>query len=213
MVTLLHVHASPRVDSCSGQLAKAFLEEFSRLRPRDRVDTLDLFKTDLLAFDAPAAGAKYAVLSGKAPQGPAEETWKKVIHYTDQLKAADTLLVSTGMWNFSIPYRLKQYIDIIVNPGLTFRYSPQTGFTGLVTGKPVILLLARGGKYPEGTPSDTYDFQRRYLETIFRYIGLTEFHTILCEGTLEAGTPEALQQLVGQGMEQSRQLARSLFTT
>lgn len=50
------------------------------------------------------------------------------------------------MWNFGIPYRLKQYIDILVQPGYTFSYSPEQGYTGLVN-KPAAVVYARGGDY------------------------------------------------------------------
>jgi FMN-dependent NADH-azoreductase len=209
MATLLHIHASPRDESVSAQMAKAFFEEVRRLRPADKTVSLDLFKTDLLPFDAPAAKAKYAVLAGQTPQGQAEQTWAKVIRYVDQLKAADAVVLSAGMWNFSIPYRLKQYIDIIVQPGLTFKYSAQTGYVGLVTGKPITLLLARGGKYAPGTPTAAYDFQRPYLETIFRFIGFEDLRVALCESTLET-PPEGLPGLVSQAQEQARALARQL---
>ena len=34
---------------------------------------------------------------------------------------ADRVLISTPMWNFGIPYKLKQWIDVITQPGLAFR--------------------------------------------------------------------------------------------
>ena len=60
------------------------------------------------------------------------------------------------MWNFGIPYILKHYIDLIVQPGLTFSFSPSEGYKGLVTGKPVTVVYARGGAYgPERVQRDT----------------------------------------------------------
>jgi FMN-dependent NADH-azoreductase len=47
------------------------------------------------------------------------------------------------MWNFGIPYVLKHYIDILVQPGDIFSYPPDTGYSGHVTGKPVMLVCAR----------------------------------------------------------------------
>ena len=35
---------------------------------------------------------------------------------------ADAYLLTTPMWNFSIPYAVKYYIDAIVQPGYLFRY-------------------------------------------------------------------------------------------
>ena len=84
-----------------------------------------------------------------------------------------------------IPYRLKQYIDVIVQPSLTFTYSPEKGYTGLVTGRPMMLLLARGGVYRSGNPLETFDFQETYLRCIFGFIGFTDIRAVTIQGTLQ----------------------------
>ena len=56
--------------------------------------------------------------------------------YIEQFVNADKFLLAIPMWNFGIPYRLKQYLDVILQPGYTFSFSPETGYSGLVTGKP-----------------------------------------------------------------------------
>ena len=56
------------------------------------------------------------------------------------------------MWNFSIPYRLKHYLDIIIQPTYTFSYTPETSYQGLVTGKPIFIAYARGGAISDGFP-------------------------------------------------------------
>jgi FMN-dependent NADH-azoreductase len=112
------------------------------------------------------------------------------------------------MWNFGIPYRLKQYIDIITQPGLTFSYDPEKGYTGLVTGKPVLFVLARGGEYPEGTPAVAFDHQTSYLKTIFAFMGFTDMSAILVEPTLMAG-PEAAEKKVASLIEKTKEKAKN----
>ena len=36
-----------------------------------------------------------------------------------RLDLAERVLISTPMWNFGIPYKLKHWLDIINQPGLT----------------------------------------------------------------------------------------------
>ena len=45
-----------------------------------------------------------------------------------RLSLADRVLISTPMWNFGIPYKLKQCFDLIIQPGLTFRFDPARGY-------------------------------------------------------------------------------------
>ncbi len=76
------------------------------------------------------------------------------------------------MWNFSIPYRLKQYIDIIVQPGLTFSMDEKGNYIGLVKNKPVFIAYSRGGKYPPGSQQEAFDLQKKYWELILGFYGI-----------------------------------------
>jgi FMN-dependent NADH-azoreductase len=97
-----------------------------------------------------------------------------------ELMATDVLVLATPMHNFGISASVKKWIDQIVRPGVTFSYSDK-GPLGLVQGKKVILVLARGGVYSEG-PMKPYDFQEPYLRTVLGFIGMTDVEVIRIEG-------------------------------
>jgi len=187
MSKLLHILASPRVDSYSTRVAKAFRDSYRQARPDAQIEVLDLFHADIPPFYAPQAKAKYAVGAGQAPRDESEAAWKPVIDTINHFKSFEKYVISCPMWNFGIPYRLKQYIDVIVQPSLTVAFSPATGYTGLVTGKPLMLILARGGIYQTGNPNQTFDFQESYLRCIFGFIGFTDIRTIYIQGTMQNG--------------------------
>lgn len=193
MANILHIQASPRPESFSARLADEFIREYRQSHPADNIELLDMFEDKIPPFLAPEAKGKYAVLSGQAPKDEAQAAWQEVINAIDHFKKFDKYILSSPMWNFSIPYRLKQYIDVIIQPGLTFNYSPETGYVGLVTGKPMMLLMARGGaSYGPGDPRTTYDFQESYLRSIFGFIGFTDIKSVFINGTLQ-NTPEQLE--------------------
>ena len=210
MNRILHVKASPRgSESFSIRAAEAFLDSFLQAHRDFKVQTLDLFATELPEFCAPAAKAKYAILAGGEPRDEAEAAWKPVIQLVEHFKSADAYLISSPMWNFGIPYRLKQYVDVLVQPGLTFTYSPEEGYSGLVTGKPLVLVLARGGAYGEGSGAEPFDMQKLYLETIFAFIGFTDIRTIIVEPTLQEG-PEAARLALQNAQAEAHRLAVEL---
>ena len=60
-----------------------------------------------------------------------------------------------------------------------------------MTGKPLTLILARGGVYPPGNPSETFDFQEPYLRSIFGFIGFTDIRSIYIQGTMQG--PEQVE--------------------
>jgi FMN-dependent NADH-azoreductase len=108
--------------------------------------------------------------------------------WTDHFKSADKYLISLPMWNFSIPYKLKHYIDLIVHRGLTFSFTPGKGYKGLVTGKPLAAVYARGGAYSPGSGAESWDQQSKYLKHIFGFIGFTDIREIFVEPTEESST-------------------------
>ena len=204
---VLHIQASPRMESYSSRLAKAFLDAYLTAHPQSGLETLNVFLADLPPFEAPAAAAKYAVMEGQEPRDEAQRAWKEVIRVIDQFKEANMLVISSPMWNFGIPYKLKQYIDILVQPGLTFQYIPGEGYKGLVTGRPAVLLLARGGEYPPDTAGEKFDMHKPYLEMILRYIGFTDIRTIITENTLGADA-EVAEGNMTKAVEQATELAK-----
>lgn len=95
----------------------------------------------------------------------------------EELKSSDTLIIGMPMYNFGIPSVFKAWIDRIARAGITFKYTEQ-GPVGLITGKKVIIVAARGGMYA-GTPKDS---QSQYLKDVFAFMGLTDVEFIYAEG-------------------------------
>jgi FMN-dependent NADH-azoreductase len=209
MSTLLYIQASPRgARSKSIAVAGVIAEAYQELHPDDTVVTRNIFNQELPAFDGYTLQAKYAILTGRDYTPEERAAWKAVEDIISDFTAADAYLFAVPMWNFGIPYRLKQYIDILVQPGYTFSYSPAEGYSGLLTGKKAAVVYARGGAYsePEAVP---LDFQIPYLQHIFRFIGITEFTSLIVEPTLAAGPQEAAR-VVEQARLQAVNIAAAL---
>jgi FMN-dependent NADH-azoreductase len=209
MAKLLYIQTSPQGErSKSNSVADAFVKAYKQVNPQDSVETLNVFSADLPAFDGLTVQAKYTILHGKTHSSEEATAWKAVEKMIGQFKSADKYLLSVPMWNFSIPYRLKQYIDILVQPGYTFSYDAQKGYQGLVKDRPLLVVYARGGEYAKGTGSEAFDLQSRYVELIFGFIGFTDIKTIVVEPTLQGG-PDITQQKVNEAIKKAEQLASS----
>ena len=184
MAKILHINSSPRENSRSLAVATAFLDAYAAKNPGDTVETLNLFEANLMAFDGAAMQAKYAVLSGGAPTGEEVAAWARVTALADHLKSFDKYVFNVPMWNFGVPYVLKQYIDILTQPGITFSYDPSEGYRGLVTGKKAFVVYARGGEYEEGTQAASLDHQKPWLNFALSFIGITDLSSVEVDGTL-----------------------------
>ncbi|HEY3696363.1 FMN-dependent NADH-azoreductase [Phenylobacterium sp.] len=96
-----------------------------------------------------------------------------------ELQAADLIVIGAPMYNFSLPTTLRAWFDHVLRPGVTFGYS-EAGPKGLVTGKRVLVVEARGGLYSEG-PAQAADFQEPYLRQLLGFIGLTDVTFVRAE--------------------------------
>jgi FMN-dependent NADH-azoreductase len=205
MSKLLYIKASPMKEwSYSAAVADAFVEAYKTSHPKDEVKVLDLYSAKLPEFDFVAASGKYKIMHGKTHSAEEKAAWQKVVAVIEEFKNADKYVMAVPMWNFSIPYRLKQYIDIIVQPGLTFTVDSAGNYKGLVTGKPVFVSYARGGEYSSG--GEAFDMQKKYLELILGFIGLTDVRSVVVEPTLTKGSAVAEQKRAA-AIEQARQNA------
>jgi FMN-dependent NADH-azoreductase len=107
----------------------------------------------------------------------------------EEVEAADVIVIAAPMYNFAIPSTLKAWIDHITRAGRTFRYSATGTVEGLLKGKKVFVVAARGGIYTGDSPAKALDFQEPYLRAILGFNGLTDVTFIHVEG--QKMSPEA----------------------
>ncbi|MDR9851741.1 FMN-dependent NADH-azoreductase [Herbaspirillum huttiense] len=100
----------------------------------------------------------------------------------DELKAADVVVLGSGMINFGPSSQLKAWFDHVTWPAVTFGYG-DNGPRGFLTGKKVYLVVATGGVFSEGVWAP-FDFQSNYLRHLLGFIGLTAVEMVRIEGTV-----------------------------
>ena len=214
MARLLHIEASPRGEqSFSSQAAGAFLDEYRRAHPQDAIDHLQLFDHPLPEFDAEAAAQKMQhiarLISGEKGIEPVSK-WAAVIHEIERLKAADKVLISTPMWNFSLPYRLKHYLDVVIQPGLSFYVNRRGEYVGMLRDRPLQLVLASGSAYADSFPRADgglkTDFLQAYLLHVARWIGFEDIRIIRIQPTADAA-PQEVQAMFDSKLQEARRAA------
>lgn len=205
MPNLLYLNASPRGEqSASTQAAQVYLDA---LPAAVEVTRLNLFEEQLPEYTQALADAKQMVMTGQSLTGDAATEWQAVTTLVDQFLAADHYLLAVPMWNFSLPYKLKQYIDLITHPNLTFSYG-EKGPQGMASGSAVVI-YSRGGDYsPKDGKPDPYDFQTPYLSAWLSLVGVGPAEDVLIQRTM-AG-PDAAASAIADATAQLQGLAQSL---
>ena len=176
MSKVLHVEASPKGNrSGSTQLAAWFLSAYQDANPEDEIETLNVFEADLPPFGEEAANAKFAPIFQEKLTESQAALWQQVKERIVEFDACDKLVLSCPMWNYSIPYKLKHYLDILVQPILTFGYDfEKMMHIGLLKNRPVQLFLTRSSI----PPGDYGDFQLPYLRFVLGSIGLRDIRVV-----------------------------------
>ena len=182
-MTILHIDTSINGDnSASRQLTRSVVEQIKGSRWGERIVYRDLAANPIphLTLDQ---FADTSVL--------------------DEFLAADTVVVGAPMYNFTLPTQLKAWIDRLAIAGTTFRYT-ENGPEGLVKNKRVIVALARGGFYGEGTPAAALEHLETYLRGVFNFIGV-EPEFVAADG-LAIG-PEQREQSISHALGETIRLA------
>jgi FMN-dependent NADH-azoreductase len=211
MKKLLHIIATPRAEeSRTLAVSQIFIEVLKNKYPDLGIDELNLYKEKLPALTVERVDGKYVLLSGKELSGELKASWKDITKHIERFLCADLYLVSTPMWNFSIPYELKHYIDVILQPKYLFVYTP-AGVQGLVKGKKMVVVTTRGGDYSAGSPSKPYDLQEPYLRTVFGFVGLTDIQFIHAQ-PMDAAGVEVQKNKIKEAQEIAKRVALNIYS-
>lgn len=202
---LLHVIATPRApESNTMRVATAFLESLHAKHADLTVDTINLFTENLPAVAGENIETKYTLMTGHPIDKRNRESWNQIELLIKHFLSADLYLISSPMWNFSIPYALKYYIDCIIQPGYLFKYNEHGQPVGLVSGKKMVCVTTRGGDYSKQSAMHAYDFQEPYLRAIFGFVGITDMHFINAQPV--DITPELREVAIAAAIEETRRL-------
>ena len=193
---VLNIQASARHDgSITRQLSNKILTEIAA----DQTITRDL-ATGLPLLDAAWLAANFTLADNRTDVQ--RETLALSDSLITEIKQADTIVIGSPVYNFSVPAVLKAWIDQIARVGVTFKYTPD-GPVGLLSGKRAIIVIASGGT-PVGSD---IDYASGYLKHIMGFIGITDV-TIIAADALGndadakiAAANDDIKQLCFEGAE------------
>ncbi|MEL6167514.1 MAG: NAD(P)H-dependent oxidoreductase [Pseudomonadota bacterium] len=161
--TILRIDASARhIGSMTRSLTDRLIE---------RLDATEVITRDLAdgvpLLDANWIEANFTPSGDRSPeQLDALRTSDTLV---DEIRAADTLVIGTPIYNFSVPAALKAWVDLVARAGVTFRYT-ENGPVGLLSGKRAVVVVASGGT----KAGSEIDFATGYLRHFLAFIGITD---------------------------------------
>ncbi|MDH3915872.1 MAG: NAD(P)H-dependent oxidoreductase [Chromatiales bacterium] len=189
MSTLLAINTSPMTRTAvTRRLVETFVSMWRERFPGGRVIPRDLGAAPpphpdermLTAFAKPDE----ALTAGERQLMTLSDT------LVDELIAAHHIVIGSPMYNFTVTSGFKAWIDMVGRAGRTFDYGPD-GPRGLLGGRQVFVLTARGGFYTNGSPEGQMDFQESFLRGYFGFLGIDDVRFIHAEGQgIDPGTAQ-----------------------
>jgi len=182
-MNVLHVCANPKPteESVSKQLAAAFFGKLIELKPEVELVNVDLYdeKPPFYSYEL-YKRAWYPVFDENYEPSKVEQMAMNYASKQAELfNEADVLVLTTPMWNFSLPAIMKAWIDQVLSPGLTFTLSKEEGIKPLHKIKSIVLLVASGGSYME---DDDRDALTRQVRAGFGFVGISDLEIVWAEG-------------------------------
>ncbi|MGE8097573.1 FMN-dependent NADH-azoreductase [Pseudomonas fluorescens] len=206
MSKILAIHASPRGDrSHSRRLAEVFLAAWQTHHPHARLSRREVGRALIPPVNEAFIAAAFYPEPGSRPLSMQAD-----LALSDELVGElfdhDLLVISTPMYNFSVPSGLKAWIDQIVRLGLTFNHSLDNGiaqYEPLVKGKKALIITSRGGfGFGPGGENEAMNHADPLLRTALGFIGIDDITVVAAEGeesaerTFAVSSAEAEQRLL-----------------
>ena len=195
MSHVLIIESSARQqDSISRQLTRQFISQWQAVHPGDQITVRDLASEPVPHLDSTLLGGWMKSAEQRTPDEQAALDRSNVL--TEELVAADVVVLAAPMYNFAIPSTLKAWFDHVLRAGVTFKYG-ETGPQGLLVGKRAFVLTARGGIYA----GSSLDHQEPYLRQVLGFVGIHDVSFIHAEGLnmggdfVEKGINQAIAKL------------------
>lgn len=206
MVKLLHIIASPKSASRTLMISRCFLEQLQDFNKNILIEEIDLAKIDLPSFWVEEGPATVLLRPGlKSLKG--NQSWNRIESLIEQFKKADLYLITCPMWNFSIPYHFKHYLDLIIQPHHMFEYKKDGSVIGLIENKKMLIITSRGGDYSSNLKY--MDFQEPHLKTLFSFIGIKDVEFLHAE-PLDASSQKT-KDVMEKTFDKAKLLAKNYY--
>jgi len=185
MAHLLQIDSSVQGDrSVSRSLSARAAEAWRGAHPEGTVTYRDLGADPLPHLDSQSGIARMVPPEQHTPAQA--RSWELTKQVVEEVRQADTILLGLPLYNFGPPSSVKAWVDHLVAPGLSVDYATHTGLLG---GRELIVLAARGGGYAVGTPREGWDHAEPWLPHGLSLTGL-EPRFITAELTLAETNPQ-----------------------
>jgi FMN-dependent NADH-azoreductase len=210
-MNVLHIQSSPRSDkSNSIALTKAFISASRKMFPEIEEDVLNVWDENLPEFDGASIQAKYKAIKREPMTAVESRIWNRILELIDRFQRANRIVLGLPMWNFSIPYKLKQLIDLTAQRNYLFTYDGKV-YGPLLDIPKALVVYTRGSAYRDNSPIPmSFDHQAPYIDFWLRMIGVRELQSVIVDNAWNLDDAESAASLAA-GKRSVEEISRDFW--
>ncbi|KAI8062575.1 FMN-dependent NADH-azoreductase 1 [Gongronella butleri] len=206
----LMIHAHPKVDdpaSYSVRVGKRFLKTYEGLVDADHIiEHIYLYRDEVPALDVKVFSAWDKQEKGTELSKSERQVMDRMSEIMAQFKSAHTFVIVMPLHNFSVPSKLKDYMDNIIISDHTFKYT-SNGYVGLMTGnRRVLVIQASGAVLTNNDWFTSVEFSHQFLKASFEFMGILDYQIIRVQGTDTSKVADPLTPVLHEADEAAKRL-------
>ncbi|WP_160167953.1 NAD(P)H-dependent oxidoreductase [Caballeronia insecticola] len=174
--------ASSTSDRASALLADTYVDALREFDLELQIDRLDLWQEALPTVQGETGSAKARGL-GERQGGKFEQTaWDSIVSIANRVRSADRYVIAAPAWDAGVPYRLKEYLGVIYQPGVMVGLIPDFGCGGPYHNKQATLFLTSIERVERSAaPHFGIDHQSAYLRDCLTQAGIRSIDEVRFE--------------------------------
>ncbi|WP_232697542.1 FMN-dependent NADH-azoreductase [Brevibacillus daliensis] len=211
MSKLLVINAHPEVDSTSSaslNVFNYFMKIYKEKHSNDEViEQINLHEVVVPTLDQTFLSAWGKLRTGQELTSQEQEVTVRMNEILKQFKSANKYVIVYPVHNFNVPSKLKDYMDNIMIPRETFKYT-ETGSVGLLKdGRSMLVIQGSGAIYTNNDWYTEIEYSHKYLKSMFNFFGIEDYQILRVQGTDILDRDEVLQKAYKEAEEAASKLA------
>ncbi|MBP3963023.1 FMN-dependent NADH-azoreductase [Paenibacillus lignilyticus] len=197
MNKLLIINAHPKVESASSvstNVLQHFVKTYKEMNPSDSIEQINLYSEEVPAVDQTVLSAWDKLAKGEPINAEEQKVTSRMAEILQQFKSANKYVIAMPLHNFNISSKLKDYMDNILIPRETFKYT-ENGSVGLLKdGRSLLVIQGSGAVYTNNDWYTEVEFSHKYLKSMFQFLGVEDYQIIRAQGTAVLNRDEILEK-------------------
>ncbi|CAG7643936.1 FMN-dependent NADH-azoreductase [Paenibacillus allorhizosphaerae] len=210
MSKMLVLNAHPNSYSTSSVSLKVldrFLKSYAELNSDNSVELLNLYDENIPAVDRIVLKAWEKQAKGEPYTSEEQRVMDRMSEILQQFIGAKKLVIVMPLHNFNIPSKLKDYMDNIIIPRKTYRFTEKGSVGMLNDGRSVLVIQGSGSIYTNNNWYTDVEFSHKYLKSMFEFLGFDEYRIIRAEGTALLNEEDILAKAYKEAEEAALRMA------